>query len=407
MTRRQREQLIYGSVSKLIKIKDAEQRKALNSWAKNSFNGSIIAGTGFGKSRCGVIAVGKTLDTNDDARAIVLVPTNQLQDQFEQEFIKWNYEHVLDRVDIVCYQSAYKLINEHYDVVVCDEIHLGLSPEYRKFFTNNTWDRLLCMTATLPEESEYQEVLMELAQTVYHISLDECVNLGLVSPYQVICVPIELNIDEKQSYKKANNTFVYAKYNLGQFDAFDRANYIMGPGKNTATSEEKGYAAQFYRSIRARKAVVDHAIGKVEALQKLVIRHVGEKLLVFGGSNEFTNQLADATDPLSTVYHSGKTKKQREKALEDFREGNKPVLCSTKALNQGFDVADATMAVICGLTSKGLTMIQRVGRIIRFQEGKSGKIICLYVKDSQEEKWLKNSVKSLNNVIWVNNLNKV
>ena len=52
-------------------------------------------------------------------------------------------------------------------------------------------------------------------------------------------------------------------------------------------------------------------------------------------------------------------------------------------------------------------MIQRVGRIIRFQEGKSGKIICLYVKDSQEEKWLKSSVKSLNNVIWVNNLNKV
>ena len=101
MTQLQIEQLIYGSVSKLIKIKDAEQRKALNSWAKNSFNGSIIAGTGFGKSRCGVIAVGKTLDTNDDARAIVLVPTNQLQDQFEQEFIKWNYEHVLDRVDIV------------------------------------------------------------------------------------------------------------------------------------------------------------------------------------------------------------------------------------------------------------------------------------------------------------------
>ena len=37
MTQLQIEQLIYGSVSKLIKIKDAEQRKALNSWAKNSF----------------------------------------------------------------------------------------------------------------------------------------------------------------------------------------------------------------------------------------------------------------------------------------------------------------------------------------------------------------------------------
>ena len=45
-------------------------------------------------------------------------------------------------------------------------------------------------------------------------------------------------------------------------------------------------------------------------------------------------------------------------------------------------------------------MIQRVGRLLRFQEGKIGKIIILYVKDSQEEKWLKQSVKDLNNVIW-------
>ena len=45
-------------------------------------------------------------------------------------------------------------------------------------------------------------------------------------------------------------------------------------------------------------------------------------------------------------------------------------------------------------------MIQRVGRLIRFQEDKIGEIIILYVADSQEEKWLKNAVKSLNNVIW-------
>ena len=46
-------------------------------------------------------------------------------------------------------------------------------------------------------------------------------------------------------------------------------------------------------------------------------------------------------------------------------------------------------------------MIQRVGRIIRYQEGKIGKIHILYVKDSQEEKWLKSSVKNLDNVTWL------
>lgn len=46
-------------------------------------------------------------------------------------------------------------------------------------------------------------------------------------------------------------------------------------------------------------------------------------------------------------------------------------------------------------------MIQRVGRLIRFQEGKVGDIYILYVKESQEEKWLKNAVKSLDNIKWL------
>ena len=388
-------------MSKLIKTKDTEQKKAINAWAKHKFTGTIIAGTGFGKSRCGVIAAGKTLDAADGARAIVLVPTTQLQAQFRDEFSKWDYEHVLDRVDIVCYASAYKIENEHYDIVVCDEVHLGLSPEYRKFFENNTWNRLLCMTATPPEEIEYRDILYKLAPVCYRIDLDKCVELGLVSPYKIICKPIELTSLEKQEYDKANKTFVYSKYILGQFDAFDRARHIMGSGKHTASNQDKAAAAQFYRAIRARKAVVDHADGKIAELQKLVIKNIGEKILVFGGSNEFTNKLADATETFSTVYHSGKTKKQKEQALKEFRSGDKPVLCSTKALNQGFDVADATMAVICGLTSKSLTMIQRVGRIVRYQEGKVGQIFILYVKDSQEEKWLKSSVKNLDNVTWL------
>ena len=70
-------------------------------------------------------------------------------------------------------------------------------------------------------------------------------------------------------------------------------------------------------------------------------------------------------------------------------------------LYQGLDVPDANMGIICGITSKSLPMIQRVGRLVRFQEDKVGEIIILYVKDSQEEKWLKNSTKDLDNVIWM------
>ena len=382
-------------VSQVNKIRDIEQKKALNNWAANGYVGSIIAGTGFGKSRCGVLAIGYAL--KQGGNALILVPTVQLQDQFIEEFDKWGVSTT--NVEVLCYQSAYKLQGNKYSIVLCDEVHLGLSPQYRKFFDNNTYDKLLCMTATLPEEQEYKDLLNILAPTVYKISLDACVAAGIVSPYHIYCKPLQLTAVEQKEYKKVNNSFVYYKYQLGQFNAFDEAQRIMGD-KNAHPSDKK-CAVMFYRAIRERKKIVDFASNKVAEFQKLVLNNMGSKILAFSGANDFTDQLCASVSPLSATYHSKKTKKQREKALEDFRANKINVLCSTKALNQGLDIPDANMGIMCGITSKALPMIQRIGRLIRFQEGKVGEIYILYVKDSQEEKWLKNATKSLNNVNWL------
>ena len=381
-------------VSEINKIRDIEQRKALNAWAHKGFVGSIIAGTGFGKSRVGVLAVEYALKNGGEA--LILVPTVQLQDQFVEEFDKWGVS--MENVDVMCYQSAYKLLGQHYDIVICDEIHLGLSVEYRKFFKHNRYDSLLCMTATLPEELEYKELLDKIAPTVYQITLDKCVSLGIVSPYEVTCIPVKLTEEEKTMYKKINNKFIFWKYELGQFDAFNEARRIMSD--RTATGAQKQAAVQFYRCIRARKQIVDFAENKITKFQEIYTKNTGtNKILVFGGANEFTDKLC-ASIPNGMAYHSKKTKKEKDLALESFKNGSIDVLFSTKALNQGFDVPNANMGIICGITSKSLSMIQRVGRLVRFQEDKIGKIIILYVADSQEEKWLKNATKNLSNVVW-------
>ena len=375
-------------------IRDIEQRKALNSWAKQGFVGSVIAGTGFGKSRVGVLAVEHAL--KNGGNALILVPTVQLQDQFIEEFDKWGVS--TDNVEVLCYQSAYKLKGEEYDIVVCDEVHLGLSPEYRKFFKYNMYNKLLCMTATPPEEDEYRELLEKIAPAAYKITLDKCVQLGIVSPYNISCVPVTLTPDEQKAYKKANNSFVQWKYMLGQFNAFESAQLIM-KNKN-ATAGDKQKAIMFYRAIRMRKQIVDFAENKVNKFKEIYKNNTSKRILVFSGANDFTDKLCNSVKPNAMSYHSKKTKKQKELALESFKNGSINVLCSTKALNQGFDVPDANMGIICGITSKSLSMIQRVGRLIRFKEGKVGEIIILYVADSQEEKWLKNAVKNLKNITW-------
>ena len=376
---------------KTLETKSKEQSNALNAWHTAGYRGSIIAGTGFGKSRCGVLAVAHAL--KDGGRGLVLVPTNQLQDQFADEFRKWGKEHLLSRVEILCYQSAHKLRGEHYTIVVCDEVHLGLSPVYRKFFYINTYDKLLCMTATIPEDVTYQAILKELAPTVYAINLDECVKKGLVSPYEIELVPVKLTDVENKAYKKANQSFVHNKYILdpmGGHKAFQIANTVIK--SKSGTPQEKKAAALFFNAIRQRKAVVQHAEDKLLASKNIVAKHPGEKILTFSGSNGFTNLMAAELDGI--VYHSGVSKKQREKALEDFRSTDGAILCSTKALNQGFDVPDVGIGIIAGLESKALPMIQRVGRLLRFQPDKKGLVYILYVAGSQEEKWMEQATKS-------------
>ena len=382
------------TMSNVYQIKDQKQREALNKWAGAGAIGSIVAGTGFGKSRCGVLATKWALKKGN--RALVLVPTTQLQAQFEEEFRKWGAGDLLDNIEIMCYQSAYKLKDEYYDIVVCDEVHLGISEQYRKFFENNTYDKLLCMTATVPEDDEYRNYLMGLAPIRYHLSLDECVQLGLVSPYEIVCIPLELNEVDKLEYKAAQLKFVRSKYLIGEFDTFTAAKLILAK----QMKGDMGAAKRFFQAIRERTNVINHASVKIDKAKELVEKHGDDKILVFTGSNKFSDAMADSLDAL--VYHSGLTKKQREGALEEFGRRSNAVLCSTKALNQGFDVPDASIGIIAGLNSKALPMIQRVGRLLRLStHGKVGKIYILYIKDSQEEKWLKNAVKTLNNVTWL------
>lgn len=384
----------------LLEIKSKEQKKALNQWAAQGFIGSIIAGTGFGKSRCGVLAVAHVIKTYG-GKGLVLVPTTQLQAQFKEEFKKWGKEDVLDSIEIICYQSAHKLRGEEYSIVVCDEVHLGLSPVYRQFFEYNAYERLLCMTATLPEEDEYRSILVNLAPICYLISLDVCVQMGLVAPYEINCVPVKLLDDEAKAYKKANNKFVHAKYRLGQFDAFNMAKMVLS-GK---VPGDKAAAVMFYAAIRERKEIVQHAYNKLDYTDRIAAEYEDKKILVFSGTNSFTDDMAEHLDGLA--YHSGKTKKVREKILEQYKSGENKILCSTKALNQGFDVPDSEVGIIAGLDSKSLPMIQRVGRLLRLAEDKVGKIFILYVAESQEEKWLRSAVSKLSNVNWLNSIDDV
>ena len=258
------------------------------------------------------------------------------------------------------------------------------------------FDRKMFLTATLPDNYLYRTRLYKIGPVVYTLTIDECVKKGLVAPYTIKCVSLSLTPEEKKKYKMVSKNYEYWRVKLGKKDAFSYAKMILAHAKEFEDPEIKA-AIGFYRAIRQRKRIVDHAENKIK-IAKLFSDSIKDRMLVFGGDNTFTDSVAAAISG-SAVYHSKKSKKVKEAALKDFNSGEVNVLCSTKALNQGLDIPDVAVGLICGLTSKALTMIQRVGRLLRIDPNnpnKKGSVIVLYVKGSQEENWLRKSLKSIN-----------
>ena len=58
------------------------QRAALNAWHKAGYCGSIIAGTGFGKSRCGVLAVAHALENGGSCTRTYSTASRTIAEEF-------------------------------------------------------------------------------------------------------------------------------------------------------------------------------------------------------------------------------------------------------------------------------------------------------------------------------------
>ena len=386
--------------------KDLEQDHVHELLEKSNFRGAVVAGTGFGKSRVGVRAamacVLLEIASNSllNRKALILVPFEHLKDRFSKEIVQMYGEEALKHFHFECYASIRKLDPSNYCITVCDEAHLGLTDLCEQYYSKLTGP-LIFLTATLPEDPIYRFRLLNHVPLVYSISIDECVKRGFVAPYHIVCVSVELTDKETALYATVSKNYGYWSGKLG-FQPFDTATYILRNQK-VSGKDELLAALGFFRAIRQRKLLVDHAENKI-VLCKEMMDIVPGKKLIFGGDNAFTDKISAAIED-SAVYHSKISPKKRIQAIEDFRTGKVTALCSTKALNQGLDVPDVSSGFILGLTSKILTMVQRIGRLVRIDPNdpqKSGLIVIVYVKDSQEHKWLNSALLEMDssNITW-------
>ncbi len=403
-------------MSGVMELKDRLQKEAINTWFRAGCRGTLEWTTGAGKSRCGVLASTWLFRVMEDPSILVITPTQTIRDQaWRDEFDKWGAKELFDNnVECVCIQTAYRYVDKHYDLVICDEIHnyIPITDEYMyfKFFENNKFDKILGLSASI--DRELIPKLNTIAPIVDTIDTNKAVKLGLVSPFKVYNIPVEMSFEDRLSYGKYDAEFhlTFKLFNKdlalmfqclkskGVFTNFLKSRFNL---KNASKGEfndvwhtYKTYAIRCNTAMRKRKELLYEATSKLEAIDSIT-KLLGSRYgVIFNQTAKFADKVGELIGETCIVEHSKiKPAKKRKENLKKFMDPKDGVrfISAVKSLNEGANLNRVDYIIIASGTSKLKDFIQRVGRSIRWQDGKEAIVVRLYVKDSQEEKWVGSS----------------
>ena len=387
--------------------KDQEQEKHIKAWINNNCKGTSIAATGIGKTKMGLMAIEYILSKNKYNKALIVVPTENLRDnEWPDEIKKWKLSKYKNRIDIQCIQTVYKWKNYNCSILIVDEVHTTLSSEYRNLYENNTFDNIYCLTATEPENEEYKKYLRLFAPIIEKTNTLEALDLELVSPYKVYNLGVSFTEEEVKEYKRYDILFNKATNKLGgRFVAFENAT----KWKNSSDKEVAKWANIFYMAMQKRKTICYNATNKVRLIKQIVNKFPDRKGLVFSQSINFAESLQNVLGNECITFHSKMKFKDKKKALKEFGDNRTKIrlVSSVKALNTGLNVPECSLGICAAGSSKALDNIQRRGRVLRVIEGKQALYINLYVRGTQEVKWVRTRTKNDYNCEWIDTMDEI
>ncbi len=159
----------------------------------------------------------------------------------------------------------------------------------------------------------------------------------------------------------------------GLFIAIDDLEILISRSSLELLHYTKMKREDTYESIR-------QLIDDIDSMKNLIF---GERI---GQANDLFRQLSAQYPERVGRYHSQMGPQANRNTLERFRSGELRILIACKSMDEGIDVPDASVGIILSGTSAQRQRIQRLGRIIRRQEGKKRALLYyLHLDGTSEE----------------------
>ena len=403
------------------------QITAFENWKNNGQKGLFAMATGTGKTITSLNCLFEIYKRKGYYKAIILVPTITLVNQWEQECRKFRFVNITkvysknltwrDEVERILFNEKYKTEREpevSYIIIstyasysrekvfnvlngfdkkrlllIADECHNMGSGSLVKRLKNIPYLRRIGLSAT-PErqfDDEGNEKLRNFFGSedryTYEYSMEEAIQKGVLCKYMYYPHLVRLTSTEMDAYVDLSDKIAkYFNFDKERFEKIDDKLKML---------------------LLARKRIVHKAERKLEAFKKIIENRYQKKgnlkyTLVYvpegnmpdyvGGNddfdksedigddndaehliNQYTQVVADV-DGHVTVRKFVSGQKDREEILYDFSEGKLQVLTSMKCLDEGVDVPRSELAIFCSSTGNPRQFIQRRGRVLRMHPDK-------------------------------------
>lgn len=288
------------------------------------------------------------------------------------------------------------------DLLVIDEAHRVAAESFINLFKTTKYTFVLGLTATFERLDNRDKILAQYCPVVDEVPTSVCLENGWISDYKEYQVLV--NVDNLEEYEALNREFI-SHFEFFGF-SWELVNKLAGlqgwrnklllrdsmckdPNKKAEVLREINYhAVRFWETMREKKDFINNHPKKLEIVQKIIEARKDKKIITFANSIKMAEKVKGAT-----VYSSRTSKKRSSTAIEDFNSGKITLLSTVKKANEGLDIKGLSVAIVFGLDSSKTNAIQRRGRAVRFEEGKTAEIFNIVLNRTQETKWFADSHK--------------